>query len=247
MNWLNIHTAVLRSPAFIGSEPVARATWLYVFAFCAEQENGGRIIGARAWKDRQWQQTCGVTIAEVESSHPLLSWEADDLIVNSYPKQREKEVKAKRTAGAKGGRASGRSRKQAQLRRPGDAVLGDSFEAEPQRKGKEGEGERKENEMEGEGSGTAVPAEPSPAAAQGPRNPGARALTEPDEVWIASLSQNPGYAGVDVKLELGKAQAWAGANRRVCNRRFFVNWLNRAVTDARTVRVPQDKLAAGGF
>ena len=52
MNWLNINLATLRSPAYLGSTPVERATWLQLLAYCADQENGGCIAGAAAWKDR---------------------------------------------------------------------------------------------------------------------------------------------------------------------------------------------------
>jgi uncharacterized phage protein (TIGR02220 family) len=100
MNWLNIYTPTLRAAEFIGSEPTARATWLYVFAYCAEQENGGVIIGARGWKDRQWQQTCGVTLAEVEASAPLLTWRDQDLILHAYPMQKEAEVQRMRELGS---------------------------------------------------------------------------------------------------------------------------------------------------
>ena len=99
MNWLNIQTQILRSPEFIGSDPVARATWLYVFAYCAEQENGGRIEGAKVWKDRQWQQTCGVTLAEVEASTLLLFWEGNDLVLHAYPMQKEYAVQRLREIG----------------------------------------------------------------------------------------------------------------------------------------------------
>jgi len=104
MNWLNIHTPVLRSPAFIGSDPIARATWLYVMAYCCEQENGGRIVGAKLWKDRQWQQTCGVTQAELEASSPLIQWDGNDLVIREYPTEKEAEIAAKRKAGRKGGK-----------------------------------------------------------------------------------------------------------------------------------------------
>jgi len=56
MRWLNIEIANLRSPAFVGAEPVERATWLSLLAYCSDQENGGVIKGCREWKDRQWQK-----------------------------------------------------------------------------------------------------------------------------------------------------------------------------------------------
>ena len=50
-----------------------------------------------------------------------------------------------------------------------------------------------------------------------------------DEEWIGELEANPVYAGIDIKRELGKAQAWASVNNAGVTRRRFINWLNRAV------------------
>ena len=50
-----------------------------------------------------------------------------------------------------------------------------------------------------------------------------------DEEWIAELEANPVYTGIDIKRELGKAQAWAGVNGVGVTRRRFINWLNRAI------------------
>lgn len=110
MNWLNIKLVNLRSPEYIGSEPVARATWLNVAAYCAEQENGGTIKGAKGWKDRQWQQTCGVTLDEVTTATKLMTFEGDDLVVWNYPVEKEAEIQSKREAGKVGGNRSGDAR-----------------------------------------------------------------------------------------------------------------------------------------
>lgn len=108
MNWLNLEIRTLRSPEYLGSSPAERATWLNVLAFCCEQENGGRITAARAWKDRQWQQVCGVTMREVDRASKLLSWDGDDLVISFYPLDKQEEVAAKRQRarvnGARGGR-----------------------------------------------------------------------------------------------------------------------------------------------
>ena len=105
MNWINIQTATLRSPQFIGSDPTARGTWLAVLGYCYEQENGGKILGCIGWKDRQWQQICGVTREEIDGSNLLMQWQGDDLCVSNYPVETEGELKAKRAAGSKGGKA----------------------------------------------------------------------------------------------------------------------------------------------
>lgn len=137
MKWLNIEISILRSPDYVGAEPVERATWLNLLAYCADQENGGVIRNCRSWKCRQWQQTCGITAAEAQLEAQLYQWCGDDLLVCHYPVSKEAELRAKREAGAKGGKASGKARSEAQL----EAVL----EADLERKGK-GKGNGKEME-----------------------------------------------------------------------------------------------------
>jgi hypothetical protein len=105
MNWLNLETRTLHAPEYIGATPTTRATWLNVTLWCAQQENGGKIATARAWKDRQWQQTCGVSLREVNSAGDLLPWDGDTLTVWNYPATKEAEVQAKREAGRLGGLA----------------------------------------------------------------------------------------------------------------------------------------------
>jgi hypothetical protein len=150
MIWLNLKTTTLRSPEYAGSEPIQRATWLNLLAYCCEQENGGRIDGCAEWKDRQWQQTLGVTLAEVREDCALWHWDGEALCVAFYPTDKQEEVKAKRDAGKRGGKHSGKSRREAVREAQLEGVLEAQLEAELQpnrvlleaqleRKGKEGE------------------------------------------------------------------------------------------------------------
>lgn len=150
MNWINVHTSTLRAPEYIGSEPIARATWLNVLAYCCEQENNGRIEGGAHWKDRQWQQTCGVTLAEIHAAAPLLVIKGDNLIVWHYPSEKQAVVAAKRKHGQSGGEASGKARGKHQPKQTGsenEAYGSASDEAETkhmvERNGMEGEGKEK--------------------------------------------------------------------------------------------------------
>lgn len=111
MNWINLEIRTLRSPAYVGSDPTERATWLNVLAFCTEQENGGRIAGAAAWRDRQWQQVCGVTRREVLNASRLLTMDGDTLVVAFYPVDKEEQVRSSRKAGREGGLRSGQARR----------------------------------------------------------------------------------------------------------------------------------------
>jgi hypothetical protein len=113
MIYLNIKTITLRAPEYVGCDPTQRATWLNLLAYCCEQENGGRIDGCGEWKDRQWQQTLGITLAEVRQECALWSWDGDGLSVAFYPLDREQEVKAKRDAGKRGGMARTQAKSQA--------------------------------------------------------------------------------------------------------------------------------------
>jgi hypothetical protein len=113
MIWLNLKTTTLRSPEYAGSEPIQRATWLNLLAYCCEQENGGKIEGCVGWKDRQWQQTLGVTLAEVREDSALWHWEGDALCVAFYPTFKEDEVQARREAGKRGGSARTKAKTEA--------------------------------------------------------------------------------------------------------------------------------------
>ena len=113
MKWLNIEVSTLRSEQYIGSDPIARATWLNVLAWCCEQENGGRIEGAASWGDRRWQQTCGVTKDEVGLSAPLLVWDIGALIVWNYPLTKQQQVQHNREIGSIGGQAKTQAKAEA--------------------------------------------------------------------------------------------------------------------------------------
>ena len=104
MNWLNIHTDVLRSVEYLGAEPIERATWLSLLGWCATQENGGVISNATQWNDRKWQQICGITKKEVETKSELYEFIGNDLFIHHYPLEAQTAVVAKREAGKKGGR-----------------------------------------------------------------------------------------------------------------------------------------------
>ncbi len=137
MNWLNLPIATIRRPEYVGSDPVHRATWLNLMVWCAEQENGGIIAGCADWKCRRWQQTCGVTLAEVQDACDLWHIDAHGLTLWGYPSEKEKEVASKRSGGSKGGSARAEN---ARLEAERQAELEAMLEAELQRKGKEWKG-----------------------------------------------------------------------------------------------------------
>ena len=48
-----------------------------------------------------------------------------------------------------------------------------------------------------------------------------------DQDWITELEANEAYRGIDIKRELGKAQAWASVKGVGVTRQRFINWLNK--------------------
>ncbi|MCW1887693.1 hypothetical protein OKA04_23350 [Luteolibacter flavescens] len=113
MEYLNLDLADLNSEEYRGSEPVERGTWLSLIGYCAHQENGGLIAGAKEWKDRKCQQVLGITRHEMLRDCALWSFEGDDLRVMFYPLAQEEKLRAKREAGRLGGQASSEAKTQA--------------------------------------------------------------------------------------------------------------------------------------
>ena len=105
MNWLNLQTSVIRSPEYVGCDPIQRATWLNLMIYCAEQENGGVIPDCKSWKDRRWQQTCGVTKSEADDDCDLWSFDGENLILWGYPVEKQEEIQRNRESGHRGGKA----------------------------------------------------------------------------------------------------------------------------------------------
>jgi len=124
------------------------------------------------WKDRQWQQTCGVTLAEVQAAAPLLTTDGDDILVWRYPVAKESEVQhlralgraktakkaeAARANGAQGGRPKNPDNPTETQRKTERKET-----QETQRKPIEGKGrEGKENRKEGEGTAPHDPFRPT--------------------------------------------------------------------------------------
>jgi hypothetical protein len=150
MQFLNLFIPDLRSEHYLGSEPTDRATWLNLMAFCAEQENSGRIVGCAQWKNRMWEQLCGVTKDEVSRESSLWVWEGDDLLPWNYPTEKEAIVKRKRTIGKLGGKASGKARREPNASPNGEPNASPSGWRADEGNGMEGNG-MEGNGMEGKG------------------------------------------------------------------------------------------------
>lgn len=108
MEYINIPLYVIRSNEYIGADPTQRATWLSLVAWSCDQENIGRIAGARSWGDRRWMQSCGVMASEVAESCGLYHWDGDDLVISFYPVDAQREIERKREIARANGRKGGR-------------------------------------------------------------------------------------------------------------------------------------------
>ena len=140
VDWLNIHRSTLAAEQFLGCDPVQRATWLCLLAYCADQENGGRIEAADTWVDRKWQQVVRVTRDEVRDSCPLWSWDGACVVVWAYPAEKEAEVRRNRENGKAGGRPPKPSGNQVVSSGLTQTEPSAPISAETERKGKERKG-----------------------------------------------------------------------------------------------------------
>ena len=224
MNWINIQTNTLRSPEFIGSDPISRGTWLSVLGYCYEQENGGLITDCKSWKDRQWQQICGVTREEIDGSTLLMEWQDNDLLVWFYPNEIEEEIKRKREAGRKGGQARTQAKIEA-AKANGAKHNPSTTQAEPKQEPNEIEKKRKEKKAESEAF-----APPPDFSLENDSEEDEKPQKQPkqtDAEWLADLATSPAYRGIDIRREHAKALVWAAANKKTMSRRRFVNWINK--------------------
>jgi hypothetical protein len=200
MIWLNLKTTTLRSPEYAGSEPIQRATWLNLLAYCCEQENGGKIEGCGEWKDRQWQQTLGVTLAEVREDSALWHWEGDALCVAFYPTFKEDEVQARREAGKRGGSARTKAKTEA-ARNNGAKHNPSKTQAEPKQNPSNNPTEReREWEENDKGKGTLTVVSDAPSGFDLPQviEAGRRAMI-PEDVCRAYHDDREGAGWLDGK------------------------------------------------
>lgn len=111
MEFINIPTSLFSSPEFIGAEPVQRATWISLLAWCCEQENGGVINDCRNWGMRRWMQTCGATDQEIGMDCELYRFDGDSLVVFGYPHKIQSTLETKRDTARENGKLGGRPKK----------------------------------------------------------------------------------------------------------------------------------------
>ena len=101
MNWINLKISVMNSEQPKGATSAELGTWLRLACYCAQQENGGTIKGARNWNTRQWMGIIGVTEEEINACTPLWIWQATDLTIWNYPADHQERVERLRDIGGR--------------------------------------------------------------------------------------------------------------------------------------------------
>jgi hypothetical protein len=261
MNWLNINTTHMRDPLWVKSDATQRGAWLSMLGYCTERETNGIIVGARLWTDRQWIHSTGLMAAEVGDSS-LWKWVADDLHLELYPHEMQSMVVARREGGRKGGQAKTEAKANASQINGKPKLNPSLTQADPklnpslsQPKGNskgnsKGKSNSKEEEqleeqveeeleeqvkVEVKSEAEAEPEAPIPSDATAEptdAHTALRAVADLGVEYFLSLKADPTFKALDLQLEVGKANAWAQANRRKFTKRFFVNWLNRGLDRA---------------
>lgn len=217
MDWLNIHTSVLDSAEFITAEPVDRSTWLCLQRYCIGQENSGSIVGAKAWTDRIWLQTCGVSLKEVRRSCGLWHWHEDNLVVSFYNIENEKKVQRLRGQAANAGHASWRKRGSPTVEPTVEPHgSGDGTAKGKERKGKEKEGKETPPTPNGRESHLANGSDASPR--RGPKT-GAIIPTEQPEPLRSRLLLVGGLKGrpAAAPWSLDELEAFQAARLHDCS------------------------------
>lgn len=107
MHFLNLKIPQLEQGAYAAASNEEIGIWVRLSAFCATQENGGKIRGCRDWNDRQWMVAAALSQADVVRESKLWKFDAaGNLLVLDYPVKQEAVQQAKR----KGGKAGAQKR-----------------------------------------------------------------------------------------------------------------------------------------
>ncbi|MFP6857386.1 MAG: hypothetical protein VCA73_08950 [Roseibacillus sp.] len=78
--------------------------WVYLMSYCAAQENGGRVEGAKGRKDAFFDRSLKVSRTILEQESQLWTWTEEDLLVHFYSLEAEQSYQKKRESGQRGGK-----------------------------------------------------------------------------------------------------------------------------------------------
>jgi len=104
MRYFITERVAVDGPEFSESSFDQIGIWTYLMSYCAAQENGGRIEGARNRKDAFFDRSLKVSRTILEQESQLWAWEKEDLVVSFYSIEAEQNYQKKREHGQRGGK-----------------------------------------------------------------------------------------------------------------------------------------------
>ena len=103
MKYFRTECVAVDGPEFSESDFAEIGAWVFLMNYCAAQENGGRVVGAKDRKDAFFDRSLKVSRYVLETESHLWKWEGADLVVQFYNLEAEESYKKKREAGKRGG------------------------------------------------------------------------------------------------------------------------------------------------
>ncbi len=146
MNYLNIHTDLLRSENYLDAPASVRGTWLNLLGWCATQENSGVISACVDWPASKWMRLCGICKEDLDTTNNLFRFQGPDLFINDYPLDSQEAVIKKRELGRLSGLKGGRGNRREPTSTTPDSptpTVGKGTLSENKPKGKERKGKEK--------------------------------------------------------------------------------------------------------
>ena len=109
MEYAKLQLIEVRKEAWRMASCRARGAAISLMAYCADMENGGRIVGALSWSNAHWVAMVGVSCKDVGEAMEsgLTVWDGEDVVVMIYDNHAQASLNTKRAQGrhgSKGGR-----------------------------------------------------------------------------------------------------------------------------------------------
>ena len=104
MRYFRTECISVDGPEFSESEFGQIGAWVYLMNYCAAQENGGCIQGAKGRKDAFFDRSLKVSRTILEQESQLWTWTGEDLLVRFYSLEAEQSYQEKRELGKRGGK-----------------------------------------------------------------------------------------------------------------------------------------------
>lgn len=99
MTYLHIHIPIITEEAFLHASREELGTWLLLQAYCATQENAGRIRNCRNWAPSSWY---AIIRSDRPAESPIWIWHDDDLVIVGYDLENQKRAQKMRKGGKLG-------------------------------------------------------------------------------------------------------------------------------------------------